>query len=510
MSKAANIGNRQSALSRLKEMRDYGGDRVTRGLTDEIVLDFLKDRQDLATAIDLGYDAFLAFKKSHADFLALDESEQLVRSQKGLTNFYRPDSVNPYVAVAAAGPWIVTLKGAVVYDCGGYGMLGFGHAPAAVLDAMNKPHVMANVMTPSISQRSFIERLQNEIGHNRPDGFPFATFICLNSGSEAMTVASRFADINTRKLTDPGGRYEGRKVRGLTLHGSFHGRTQRPALFSDSTHENYEKHLATFRDRDYLLTVEPNDVKSLEAVFANADADGIFIEAFFMEPVMGEGNPGLAIEPAFYARARELTREHGTMLVVDSIQAGLRAHGVLSVVDYPGFENLDAPDMESYSKALNAGQYPLSVLALSESCADAYRRGLYGNTMTSNPRAMDIGSAVLDSLSDDLRENIRIRGRELLAKLVELVGATDGAVVSAQGTGLLLSCELDERYKVHGSDSTEDYLRRIGLAVIHGGKHSLRYTPVFDIGEKEIELIVDLTRQALAEGPRASTTPRAG
>jgi acetylornithine/succinyldiaminopimelate/putrescine aminotransferase len=484
-------------------MRDYGGAELTRGLTDEVILDFLEERADLAMAIDRGYDAFLALKESHAEFLALDESEQIRQSQKGLTNFYRPEGVNPYIAVAAAGPWIVTLKGAVVYDCGGYGMMGFGHAPAAVLAAMNKPHVMANVMTPSISQHEFIKRLQQEIGHTRPDGFPFATFICMNSGSEAMTVASRIADINTKLLTDPGGRYDDCRIRGLTLRGSFHGRTNRPAHLSDSTRANYEKHLATFRESDYLLTVEPNDVKSLETIFASADAEGLFIEAFFMEPVMGEGNPGLAIEPAFYQRARELTRDHGTTFVVDSIQAGLRAHGVLSIVDYPGFAGVDAPDMESYSKALNAGQYPLSVLALSETCAAAYRRGLYGNTMTSSPRAMDIGAAVLDSLSDGLRDNIRTRGRELLTKLAALAEDTDGAILGAQGTGLLLSCELDERYKVYGTDSTEDYLRRIGLAVIHGGARSLRYTPVFGIGDKEVDLIVKLTRQALVEGPAA-------
>ena len=501
VSKVANLRNRKSALSRLQEMRDYGGARITRGLTDEIILDFLKERTDLALAIDRGYEAFLALQESQAEFLALDEGEQILCSQKGLTNFYPTDGVNPYVAVAAAGPWLVTLKGAVVYDCGGYGMLGFGHAPEAVLDAMNKPHVMANVMTPSLSQLYFTRRLQQEVGHTRETGFPFATAICLNSGSEAMTVASRIADINTRNLTDPGGRYEGRRIRGLTLHGSFHGRTDRPARFSDSTRANYEKYLATFRESEYLLTVEPNDVSSLEAVFADADAEGIFIEAFFMEPVMGEGNPGLAIEPAYYQCARELTRKHGTMFVVDSIQAGLRAHGVLSVVDYPGFQDLDAPDMESYSKALNAGQYPLSVLALSDFCAKSYKRGMYGNTMTSNPRAMDIGVAVLELLNDRLRDNIRARGRELLAKLAALADDTNGAVLRAQGTGLLLSCELDKRYKIHGSDSTEDYLRRIGLAVIHGGKRSLRFTPVFDVGDKEVELIVKLTREALVDGP---------
>jgi len=247
VTKIDNLKNQPNALARLQEMRDFGGAAITRGLSDEIVLDFLQERDDLAKAIDRGYDAFLALQESHGDFLLLDESEQITLSQDGLTNFYRTDGVSPYVAVAAAGPWIVTLKGAVVYDCGGYGMLGFGHAPAAVLEAMNKPQVMANVMTPSLTQFDFTERLKQEIGHTRATGFPYSTFICLNSGSEAMTVASRIADINAQVLRSSGGRYEGRDICGLTLRGSFHGRTDRPARYSDSTLGNYRKHLASFQ-----------------------------------------------------------------------------------------------------------------------------------------------------------------------------------------------------------------------------------------------------------------------
>jgi acetylornithine/succinyldiaminopimelate/putrescine aminotransferase len=482
-------------------MRAHGGPAQTVGLTDTVIIEFLEEDPRLALAIERAYAHFLALKDSHADFLALSEVDQIARAQEGLTNFYAQDVVNPYVAAGAAGPWVVSLKGAVIYDCGGYGMLGLGHAPEAVAEAMDQPHVMANVMTPSVSQIEFIESLKKEIGHTREGGTPYASFLCLNSGSEAMTVASRIADANTKHLTDPGARYEGCEVRGLTLKGSFHGRTDRPARFSNSSRKTYTKHLASYSDCDYLLTVEPNDVEALEAVFAQATEEGVFIEAFFMEPVMGEGNPGLAIEPGFYARARELTREHGTMFVVDSIQAGLRARGVLSIVDYPGFETLDEPDMESYSKALNAGQFPLSVLALSKRAAEIHRPGLYGNTMTTNPRALDIAVAVLDSFTPERRRNIRQRGRQLVERLGELADTTDDGVIGAQGTGLLLSCELHARYKVYGANSTEEYLRKHGLGVIHGGEHSLRYTPVFDIGAKEVDLIVDLTRDALLHGP---------
>jgi len=310
------------------------------------------------------------------------------------------------------------------------------------------------------------------------------------------------SDINARIMTDPGGKHSNKPIWILGMKGAFHGRTDRPARFSDSTRETYCKHLASFRDQDNLLTVEPNNIAQLEQVFEYAEKNKLFIEAFFMEPVMGEGNPGQAITPEFYARARELTKAHGALLLVDSIQAGLRAQGVLSICDYPGFEKLEAPDMETYSKAINGGQYPLSVLALNTSTSKLYRAGVYGNTMTTNPRAMDIAVTVLSSITPELRQNIRDRGVELTDKLTALQNELDGAITKVQGTGLLASAELDPaRFKNYGSNSTEEYMRKHGINVIHGGINALRYTPPFDISSEEIDLIIEVTRDAIINGP---------
>ena len=410
--------------------------------------------------------------------------------------------VNPYLAISALGPWIVTLKGAVVYDCGGYGMLGLGHAPKIALDAMKKSHVMANVMTPSISQMEFIQTLKNEIGQSRNDNLNFSEFCCLNSGSESVTIAARLADVNAKELTAKGAKHEGKSISRLTLSGSFHGRTDRPAQFSDSTNDSYKKYLKSYENNNNLLTVEPNDIKTLEVIFRNAEKENVFIEAFFMEPVMGEGNPGQAITPEFYTAARQLTKEHGTLMLIDSIQAGLRAHGVLSIIDYPGFEKLECPDMETYSKALNAGQFPLSVLAMTGRAAELYRAGIYGNTMTSNPKALDVAIAVINYLSPKIRKNIRERGKELILKLNQLSDELDKDITNVQGTGLLASCELNDHFKCSGSNSTEEYLRKHGLGVIHGGANSLRYTPHFQMTSSEVDLIVNLTKDALINGPK--------
>ena len=125
---------------------------------------------------------------------------------------------------------------------------------------------------------------------------------------------------------------------------------------------------------------------------------------------MGEGNPGLCVTREFYDKARELTYNHGSMLIVDSIQAGLRGQGCLSIVDYEGFQDCSVPDMETWSKALNAGQFPLSVVGLSNRAADHYVVGIYGNTMTTNPRALETAITVLDRVTPELRLNIKERG----------------------------------------------------------------------------------------------------
>jgi acetylornithine/succinyldiaminopimelate/putrescine aminotransferase len=218
---------------------------------------------------------------------------------------------------------------------------------------------------------------------------------------------------------------------------------------------------------------------------------------------MGEGDPGRSVPPAFYAAARELTRAHGALFLVDSIQAGLRANGVLSIVDYPGFEGLDAPDMETWSKALNAAQYPLSVLAVGAHAASLYRKGTYGNTMTTNPRALDVACAVLAELTPAVRANIRERGREAIARLEALKAELGGGLITRiQGTGLLFSCELAQSFKGYGAGSTEEWLRERGLGVIHGGENSLRFTPHFNVTSEELDLVFGLVRRALLEGPR--------
>ena len=488
-------------LSKLHEMRNFGGAARTVGIADDKLESLLGQFPDLAEAVEAAHASHVELRGDMSDFLALDEQAQIDAAQADFVNFYPDDGVNPYVSLTARGPWVVTVKGAVLHDSGGYGMLGFGHTPKAVLKVLAQPQVMANVMTPNIAQLKLAAALNKEIGHTC-GGSPYARFLCLNSGSESGSLACRNADVNAKLLTDPGARYAGRAIKRLAVKGAFHGRTEGPAVYSDSSRKAYVQNLASYRHEESLITIEPYSVEQLNKAFADADANGWFIQAMFLEPVMGEGDPGRALTREFYEAARAATAAHGSLLLVDSIQAGIRAHGVLSLVDYPGMEGIAPPDMETYSKALNAGQYPLSVLAVTDEVAKLYRKGIYGNTMTTNPRALDVACAVMAELTPTVRENICERGRQFVAKLEKLKAELPGYITKVQGTGLLFSCELAPEFKCFGAGSTEEWLRENGFGVIHGGTNSLRFTPHFEITEAEVDLVVAGVRHALLEGPR--------
>ena len=124
-------------FERLNEMRKHGGAVSSRGLPDDVIARFAKTDSSLIEAIEAAHSEFVRLQNDEPELLAMDEEQQIKELQANYINFYPNDAIHPYVGLSGRGPWIISLKGAVVYDAGGYGMLGLGHAPEAVLNAMN-------------------------------------------------------------------------------------------------------------------------------------------------------------------------------------------------------------------------------------------------------------------------------------------------------------------------------------------------------------------------------------
>ena len=70
------------------------------------------------------------YNKTSIKHIKLDEL------QNGYLNFYKKEYISPYAPIYSSGPWILTNKQKIVYDAGGYGMLGLGHNPKKILNSM--------------------------------------------------------------------------------------------------------------------------------------------------------------------------------------------------------------------------------------------------------------------------------------------------------------------------------------------------------------------------------------
>ena len=113
-----------SLIDTLAPLRAHGKARTT-GLDDAVILDFAARDPQLGEAVAAAVEEYARIRDEFPELLALDENAQAAQVQADFVNFYAADAANPYVALTARGPWIVTLKGAVLYDTGGYGMLAW-------------------------------------------------------------------------------------------------------------------------------------------------------------------------------------------------------------------------------------------------------------------------------------------------------------------------------------------------------------------------------------------------
>ena len=97
-------------LDVLSKIRGNAGQAKTTGLDDKTLTDFLEVDPTLRHAIeDAGeiYDQMI--KDGHGDLLKMEEQALSDKLQKGLVNFYPENQTNPYVSLAARGPWICLL-----------------------------------------------------------------------------------------------------------------------------------------------------------------------------------------------------------------------------------------------------------------------------------------------------------------------------------------------------------------------------------------------------------------
>lgn len=284
-----------------------------------------------------------------------------------------------------------------------------------------------------------------------------------NSGAEANEAALKLA---RRYALD---HYGQGKTEIISFNNSFHGRT-----FFTVCVGGQEKYSDGFGPKPGDITHLPfNDVEALKSAVSDRTCAIIF------EPVQGEGGVHPATEE-FVHTARELCDQYNACLIFDEVQIGMGRSGHLFTYQKLGI----TPDILTSAKGLGGG-FPIGAMLTTETIADSLKVGTHGSTFGGNPMACAVACKVLEIVSDpDLLSAVESKSTLLKSELEKLNQKYD-LFTQVRGDGLLLGCELSEKWKGRARDILTQCTEE-GLLILIAGANVLRLAPPLIIEEKDI------------------------
>jgi glutamate-1-semialdehyde 2,1-aminomutase len=304
--------------------------------------------------------------------------------------------VRAFRAVGGNPPFLVSAQGATLYDADGnqyvdlfnsWGPMLFGHAFPPAVEAIRSAASRSASFGASTAAEADLAEL---VTHCFPS---IEKLRFVSSGTEACMSAIRLA----RGFTN--------RPYIIKFEGCYHGH-------SDALLVKAGSGLATFAIPGsagvpaetvmHTIALPYNDLGAVAAAFA---AHPEQIACIILEPVVG--NAGcIAPEPGYLAGLRQLTRDHGALLIFDEVMTGFRLSPGGAQQLYGMGAGPEAPDLTTLGKIIGGG-LPCGAFGGRADVMDylaplgpVYQAG----TLSGNPLAMAAGIATLEHLLEDQAE----------------------------------------------------------------------------------------------------------
>ncbi len=381
---------------------------------------------------------------------------------------------------------LVSGCGAVVTDAdgkqyldllGGIAVNSLGHAHPAVVTAVTEQigtlgHVSNFFTHPRVLDLAEkLLRLSGAEGDGR-------TLFC-NSGAEANEAAFKIARLTGRP-------------RMIAAEGSFHGRTMGALALTGQPAKR-----APFEPMPAGVEFVPyGDMGALQTA---VDSD---VAAVFLEPILGEA--GVVPAPDGYlAAAREITSEHGALLVMDEVQTGIGRTGTWFAHQRAGIR----PDVMTLAKGLGGG-LPIGAVIGFGAAAKLLSAGQHGSTFAGNPVCAAAALAVLSTIeSERLLDHVDALGKHISSAIE---GLGHPLVDHVRGSGLLLGIVLTDRLSAEAASAAME----AGFIVNAPAPDVLRLAPPLILTTEQADSFVTalptiLDSATAAAAARAANTGRA-
>ncbi len=313
--------------------------------------------------------------------IILNRSQELYEESKkvlvgGVNSPVRAMKPYPFFVERAEGCRLFDADGGSYIDyCLGYGPLILGHAPSAVVNAVQKQLGDGTLYgTPTELEIEFAKKVASHV--------PSAEMVrFVNTGTEATMGAIRLA----RGFTG--------KDKFIKFEGAFHGAHDYVLVKAGSgatTHGVPDSAGIPEETTENTILAPFNDEEAIEKIVKNEKG----LACIILEPIIG--NAGCVMPKHGYLEfLRETTRENNILLIFDEVITGFRL-GLGGAQEYFGV----TPDITTLGKILGGG-LPIGCIASSQEIMKNMAplgRVYQAGTFNGNPLSVTAGLAAISEL----------------------------------------------------------------------------------------------------------------
>ena len=295
----------------------------------------------------------------------------------------------PTIFEKASGAVLIDQDGRRFVDFfAGAGTLNYGHnnprIKRAVLDYLAEDNIIQSLDMATRAKGEFLERFHGVI--LAPRGLDYKVQFPGPTGTNAVEASLKLA----RKITGrPGVVY---------MSGAFHGMTLGSMSVAGDPVKRADAGIPLEHTRE--LAFEADDPTGLDgfATYLASTPEGERPAAVILETVQAEGGVRAA-SFLWLRRLRQLTADHGVLMIIDDIQVGCGRTG-----PFFSFEGADiVPDIVCLSKSIGGLGLPLSLVLL-RPALDRWRPGEHNGTFRGQNLSFVAATAALDYWRDDTLE----------------------------------------------------------------------------------------------------------
>jgi 4-aminobutyrate aminotransferase len=418
----------------------------------------------------------------------------IARDARVVSSSYTRDY--PLVIARGEGAFVEDVDGNVFLDCtAGIATTSTGHSHPAVVAAIAEQSARFLHMSGTDFYYEPQVALGEALSAVAPMPGPHRTFFG-NSGTESNEAALKLAKFHTKRpnLIAFLGAFHGRSMGSLALTASKLTQRRGFGPFAPGVyHAPYANCYRCPVGRE-PKTCAAECLRYLEEQILVHLVSPDEVAAVMVEPIQGEG--GYVVPPdVFLQRLRELTRQHGMLLIVDEVQSGMGRTGRMFAIEHAGVE----PDMVTAAKGIASG-LPLGVVT-APSTILSWPPGAHASTFGGNPVSCAAALATIRLLREGLVKNAEVVGAHMMAAVRALM-EKHALIGDVRGRGLMIGVELvrDRTTKERAPTERDAVVREAfarGLLLLGAGPNAIRLCPSLVLTREQADTAVAILDASL-------------